>query len=131
MHMECRSVLVVDEDKDVRDTLQEALEEHGYVVHTATNSQEALNFLGSLSKNAIPGCIILDLAMPIVNGPEFLKRIETDYKDEFGEIPIITTSANLNYVDPSSIGQDARSIKKPLNLNVLYDAIEHHCRWSM
>lgn len=48
--MECRSVLVVDDDQAIRDSLQEALVMEGYVVHTAINGQDALDFLNSLSK---------------------------------------------------------------------------------
>ena len=125
--MESRSVLVVDEDKDIREALQEAFKMQGYVVHTAINSNEALDYLGTLSKDAFPGCIILDLAMPVMNGPEFLKHIETEYKNEFGDIPIINASANLIYVDASGIDESPNEIKKPLKLEMLFKAIEHHC----
>lgn len=125
--MECRSVLVVDEDKDIRDALQEAFKAQGYDVHTAINELEALDLLNNLSSNAFPGCIILDLAMPVMNGPEFLKHIETEYKNEFGDIPVITASANLIYADAAGFDQDSLKIKKEMNFDVLYKAIEHHC----
>lgn len=128
--MECRSVLVIDEDKDVRTTLQEALEVQGYVVHTAISGQEALEFLDKLPQDSVPGCIIMDLAIPIINGPEFLKHIETCYKNEFGDIPIIVTSANLCHVDTSDINLEDRMIKQPISLNLLYEAVGHHCRFS-
>lgn len=125
--MKCRSVLVIDDDQDIKEGIQEALVTYGYVVHTAANGQEALDYLNNLSKDALPGCIILDLAMPVMNGPEFLKHIETSYSDDFGDIPIIVASANLSHVEASSISKATLKMKKPFELDVLYKAIEHHC----
>lgn len=125
--MECRSILIVDNDKDIRDSLDVALKVKGYIVHTASNDKDALDLLGNLPQDSVPGCIILDLAVPIINGPEFLKHIETNYKDEFGEIPILVTSANLKYIEPSKIGHESFKRGNPTCFDELLRAVEHHC----
>ncbi len=125
--MECRSVLIVDDDQDIRNTLSEALESVGYQVHTAINGKDALDVLKRFPKDQLPGCILLDLSMPVMNGPDFLKSIETEYRDEFGEIPIIVASANLAHFDDKSLVKSVQQLRKPMDLADLYKAIEHHC----
>lgn len=62
-----------------------------------------------------------------MSGSEFLKNIETDYRHEYGKIPIIVASANLSSVETSSIKHSAGQMKKTLDFDTLYQAIEHHC----
>ena len=71
-----------------------------------------------------PDVILLDLAMPGVNGWDFLQRLkETGY---LGTIPIIVLSAHL-HVEPQAILQLGVSaiLPKPFNLPELIDLIEH------
>ncbi|HXH74486.1 MAG TPA: hypothetical protein VNJ08_05950 [Bacteriovoracaceae bacterium] len=67
------------------------------------------------------------LSMPIMNGTEFLKKIETEYHEQFGEIPIIVASANLTSIDPISLKHSFGQMKKPLDIDTLYKAVECHC----
>jgi len=59
------SVLVVEDDPDLRETLTALLTHHGYSVHTATNGREAL---ARLRNAPHPGVVLLDLMMPVMNG---------------------------------------------------------------
>jgi two-component system, OmpR family, alkaline phosphatase synthesis response regulator PhoP len=52
-------ILLVDDDPDIRDSLQIILENHGYTVRTATNSQQALAAI----KVKIPDLMVLDVMM--------------------------------------------------------------------
>jgi DNA-binding response OmpR family regulator len=52
-------ILLVDDDADIRDSLQIILESHGYAIRTATNGQEALAAL----KVKMPDLMILDIMM--------------------------------------------------------------------
>ncbi len=67
-----RPVLVVDDDRDIRETLSDILEQEGYPVRTAANGREAL---ASLRAGERPGLILLDLSMPIMSGTEF-RRVQ-------------------------------------------------------
>ncbi len=61
------SVLVVDDDEDMRQILLQLLEYQGWPVHTASDGLEALRALHTYR----PSLILLDLAMPRMNGIEF------------------------------------------------------------
>jgi two-component system phosphate regulon sensor histidine kinase PhoR len=74
-------VLVVDDEKVVRDGCHRVLSGKGYEVATAENGQEALDLLAA---NPVD-LILLDLKMPIMSGEEVLEVTRTDYKD----IPVI------------------------------------------
>ena len=69
-------ILVVDDYADARSSVRDALEELGYEVFEAANGQQALHFLVS---RAAPGIelIVLDLVMPIMDGWQLLKLLNT------------------------------------------------------
>jgi response regulator RpfG family c-di-GMP phosphodiesterase len=66
------SVLVVDDDLDLRESLRDVLTDEGYRVTVAANGQEALRLLPELQR---PCGIILDVAMPVMSGNEFLQAM--------------------------------------------------------
>src|SRR5438094_641244 len=59
------TVLVVDDDRDVREALSELLSDEGYRVFTAAHGGEVLTYL---EENPIPDCLVLDLWMPVMDG---------------------------------------------------------------
>ena len=65
-----RTVLVVDDDEDVRDLICTTLACGGYPAVTAGNGREALDYLRSAP--APPRLVLLDMMMPEMNGWEFL-----------------------------------------------------------
>ena len=66
-----RSVLIVDDDDDVRNLLRRSLEQEGMSVREAINGAEAL---ASITTEA-PDLVLLDLMMPVMDGFEFLRRL--------------------------------------------------------
>jgi CheY-like chemotaxis protein len=70
------SVLIVDDDLDIREALAEALMGRGFDVATAANGLEALRVLRSISDR--PSVILLDLMMPIMDGYAFLEQRRLD-----------------------------------------------------
>jgi CheY-like chemotaxis protein len=117
-----RFILVVDDDRDIRDSLVELLEEHGYPAVGASNGVEALDILRG---SAAPPCLILlDLMMPVMDGREF--REHQLENPAWTEIPVIVISAY------SDVEQQARALavdhlRKPLAMRPLMDAIRRHC----
>jgi two-component system nitrogen regulation response regulator NtrX len=70
------SILVVDDDGDIRMALEMLLKYEGYEVWTAKNGKEALARLASeAAKGRRPGVILTDLKMPEVDGLEFLEKV--------------------------------------------------------
>src|SRR5690242_7201669 len=59
------TVLVVDDDPDVRASISELLEDHGYTAIEAPNGRKALEYL---RQQQAPACLILDFWMPELDG---------------------------------------------------------------
>jgi two-component system response regulator CpxR len=83
-------VLLVEDDLDVRDTLQDLLESEGLDVIPAANGKQAIDFL---TLNDPPGAdlVILDLMMPLVSGWQVLEVLTADRT--LRRIPVIVLSA--------------------------------------
>ena len=60
-----RSVLVVDDDEAIRETLREVLSDEGYLVEVAENGARALERMRAPLR---PGLVLLDLMMPVMSG---------------------------------------------------------------
>lgn len=113
------SILVVEDDAPIRESLKIALESEGYEVRTAEHGRDALNKLDSLPLP--PGLILLDVMMPEMTGLEFLEAILEH--PTWGQIPIIVMSAlGLDAVPPP-----ARTfLRKPIDLDHLLNEIRTH-----
>lgn len=69
-----RSVLVVDDDSGIRDSLAACLESEGYRVSTAQNGASGLEQVQARR----PDLVIVDLIMPVMNGRQFIARLRDD-----------------------------------------------------
>ena len=67
------TILIVEDQPDIRSVMQESLEAVGLSILTAANGQEAL---GKLENNPEVSLILLDLMMPVMNGWQFLSAID-------------------------------------------------------
>jgi CheY-like chemotaxis protein len=82
------NILVVDDDADLRETLQLLLDDSGYGVTAVANGRAALD---QLKAGARPSLILLDLMMPEMNGWQFLERARAD--SMLGSIPVVIMTA--------------------------------------
>src|SRR6266498_1364879 len=71
------TILVVDDDPDIREVLRDRLESLGYEVLTASNGKDALE---SINKQS-PQMVLLDIEMPEMNGLEVLKEVRSRQMD--------------------------------------------------
>lgn len=117
------TVMVVDDDADIRDMLEEALVDEGYGVCTANNGEHALDVLTAMTARSAPPCVVLlDMMMPKMDGNEFMDA--TAKIPELADVPIIVVSAA-----PGKVRQRAgRVVSKPVNLDILLGAIADFCR---
>ena len=111
------TVLVVDDDHDIRTCLGEVLHDQGFVAVTAADGRDALEKLATRFR---PDAIVLDLMMPVMNGFEFLQAMRANA--ELNRIPVVVISANRGY-DERDLGV-AAVLRKPFDLNALVDAID-------
>ncbi len=117
--VERKRVLVIDDDLPLRGMLAAALDKHGYQVLLAGDGAEGQRAL-MIHR---PDLVLLDLAMPEVNGWDFLQRLKES--GHIGQVPIIVVSAHLR-IEPQAILQMGVSaiLPKPFNLPELLDLID-------
>src|SRR5262249_13025177 len=121
--MNGREVLVVEDDNDLRESLTQALSDHGFAVTPASNGQQALDLLRG---GARPALILLDLMMPVLNGWELRAALRDD--PQLADIPQLVISAYMDEAEQHVLSLPADDcIRKPFHIRVLIDAIERHC----
>lgn len=114
-----RTVLIVDDDPDVRTSISDALEEEGYRVHRAANGREALRLLREGA--ALPDVILLDMMMPDMDGWAF--RSEQQKEPRLSRIPVLIFSAYSLPIDAATQLDAAGFLKKPIRMAELYRAL--------
>jgi CheY-like chemotaxis protein len=113
-------VLVVDDDRDLRETLVEILEERGYQVSQAGDGAQALHVLEAGATK--PSLILLDLTMPGMDGSAF--RTEQLKDPALAAIPILVFTAD-GHAREKAEGMGAQGlVRKPLELKTLLAAID-------
>ncbi len=113
------TILVVDDDDDIRNTLQEILEAEGYQTVKAANGQAALELLDQIPP---PSLILLDWLMPHMTGDEFLVKFATT---PHASIPVILLSAGKDIPD---VEKAVAVANKPIDLNALLALVECHLK---
>lgn len=114
-----KNILVVEDNKEIQDSLKVALEVEGYNVFTADNGKEGLD---ALNKMPTPCMILLDLMMPVMNGWEFVEEISKDIM--LSSIPVVVVSA---FGDKKGTPKTEGYIQKPVDLDALLNTVSKHC----
>jgi CheY-like chemotaxis protein len=112
------TVLVVEDEKELREMMCEVLELNGYTVVTAPEGQAALEALERIDHLCL---VLLDLLMPGMNGWELMKQIRA--RSEYATTPVIVHSSA-----PESAPQGAtRVLRKPVEFQRLLDVVREFC----
>lgn len=111
------SILVIDDDDDVRSLLEEGLSIAGYEVRAAANGVTGLAMMGC----SRPDLLLIDYLMPGLNGAEVVKQA----RERGFDMPVIfaTGYANTRALDAAA-GLKATVLAKPFSLGDLQQAIE-------
>jgi signal transduction histidine kinase len=109
-------ILLVEDDRGIRNVLGTILEEHGYVVTAVGNGRQALH---RLQTRRAPDLIILDLRMPVMDGWQFRAAQKAD--PTLAEIPVLALSADGS-AQAEAIDA-AAYIRKPLSTDVLLGTV--------
>ncbi|MCF6366941.1 MAG: response regulator transcription factor [Bacteroidales bacterium] len=113
-------ILIVDDEKDVREILQYNIKKEGYTVYTAKNGDEAIEIV----KNKKPHIIILDVMMPVTDGYQTCANIR-ELPDNNDTIIIFLSARNEDY--SQIVGFEAGGddyITKPVSPKVLLSKIK-------
>jgi CheY-like chemotaxis protein len=116
------SILVVDDQQAIREMFAALLEDEGYTVACAANGKDALDYLRQAKE--LPGLILLDLAMPVMTGYEFLNEQRQDAM--LASIPVILMTARGHFEQEAVDVHAADYIHKPTDLDALLGAIRYH-----
>lgn len=108
-------LLVVEDDRDIRDAVVEILQDEGYEVAAASDGQEALDHLRSGAPR--PDLILLDLMMPVMSGYQF--RQEQLAIPELASIPVLVITADVNARAKVESLKAAGFVQKPLKIQPL------------
>ena len=118
-------ILLVEDDGDVREAMQEALEDEGYKVVGAIDGLDALERLRGAS--ALPDLVLLDLMMPRMSGAEL--RDAMTKVPEWRTIPVILLSADAQLRSKAEALDVTGYLQKPVTLNKLFETVAS-CRRS-
>lgn len=111
------TVLVVDDDQDIRDSLRALLEDEGYRVRTACDGAEAV-----AAMHEEPPCfVILDLMMPVMDGWEVAGRMHDEA--ELASIPVCVVTATPEWAPADA----ACVMRKPVDIPSLLALVHERC----
>ncbi len=113
-------IMVVDDEAIYLVEFEDLLREHGYRVRAAVDGKACLE----MAEDFRPDLILLDIAMPKLNGIEVLRQLKTN--PAFKRLPIIVVSGKAA---PTDLPKDCRDyvsdfFSKPFDINLLLDRIE-------
>jgi DNA-binding response OmpR family regulator len=110
------SVLLVDDEPDILDTLEDFLGDAGYPTCRALNGALALDCM----EQELPCLVILDLRMPVLDGNEVIERMRRSAR--LASVPVLISTS-----DPSRAPRGIPLLKKPMDLSHLLAAVREHC----
>jgi CheY-like chemotaxis protein len=113
-------LLIVDDDRDLRDSLIDFLTIKGHEVHSAGNGREALAWFKG--RTTFPGLIFLDIVMPVLDGWGFLS-------ERLGHpliklIPIVVMSGSLGITSRAMAAGAVHVLHKPFGTQDMLPVIE-------
>ena len=114
-----KSVLVVEDDEAIRDSLMTVLREEGFLVYEAANGVEALSLLQS--KRLKPNLILLDMVMPLMSGAELLAVIEKE--EDLNGVPVaLLSAARVDTISPMAVA----NLAKPVEIEDLLTVVHRY-----
>jgi CheY-like chemotaxis protein len=112
------TVLLVEDEEDLREGLRDALEYNGYRVFAAADGQAALDQLGRLDHVCV---VLLDLLMPGMDGWDFFERIRS--LPAYADVPVVVQSSAPSRAPPGA----TRVLQKPVKFEQLLAVVREFC----
>ena len=113
-----KTILLVDDEPDIRDVLSLSLSDMGYHVYEAENGDEALRIF----KDVQPAMVMTDIKMPGMDGIELLKKIKHENPET--EVIMITGHGDMDLAIRSLKFEATDFITKPINVDALELALQ-------
>lgn len=110
-----KTVLVVEDEEDIRETLCEFLDRAGYKTISAKNGREALEMMHA---SASPDAILMDMMMPLMGGEELLGILAAH--PSWKTIPVLMMTAATLLAQPANL---AAFVRKPFRANQILSSL--------
>ncbi len=116
-----RTVLIVDDEPDVRLVARVILEAAGYEIEEAESGEAALDVLG---RSPMPDVLLLDVRMPGIDGWEVLRRVR-DSPGRLCELPVVIFTADIASAELAPVALRDREffLGKPFDPDDLIDLV--------
>ena len=115
-------ILVVEDDRDIQETLVSLLGDFGYAVRTAANGQDALCVLAS---GPPPRLILLDQMMPVMNGEQLIEHLRISADPSSALLPICVLTAAHDFRRERDV---VAILRKPFDEGALMEIVDRYCR---
>jgi CheY-like chemotaxis protein len=116
-----KTILVIEDEKELAEILRDELSSQNYRVVTAHNGREGLDLLQTVE----PDLIICDRAMPLMSGYELLERIRGAYP-QYANLPFVFLTALADPRDRHSVDHlnPTAYLEKPVNFDKLTNTVK-------
>jgi CheY-like chemotaxis protein len=116
------TILIVDDDFDMRDSLVDILEDEGFDIAKAADGLEALTYLRA---HPAPRLILLDWMMPRCDGANFRAQQRAD--PALADIPVVLLTADARVEEKVTALQVNDFLLKPVKLHRLLEVVRKYC----
>jgi two-component system chemotaxis response regulator CheY len=110
-----RVCLVVDDSRVVRRVARRILESHGFTVEEAEDGSVALD----ACRRCLPGCVLLDWNMPVMDGIAFLKALRAAFGPDRPPVLFCTTENEISFIEQAIEHGAQEFIMKPFDEEIL------------
>lgn len=116
MSIQPKTILIVEDERELLHILNDDLSSRGYKVEMARNGQDGLEKLQGVE----PDLVICDRAMPVMSGYQFLERLRGSYP-QYNNLPFIFLTALTDPRDKHSVDHlnPTAYLEKPVDLEKL------------
>lgn len=125
--MSAGTILIVEDNPEVRETLQDVFELEGFRVRTAEDGEVGLRLLDEIGR---PCLIVLDLMMPVMDGWQFLEALRTRPQGARDALPVVVLSGVTDALEMDDIRAlyDCMVMRKPPHIDVLLERARASCQ---
>jgi CheY-like chemotaxis protein len=119
MNASTTTILVIDDDQDIREMVGLVFEIRGHRALLAADGGEAFDLL---HRGVVPDVILLDIMMPGMNGVDFMRTLKSD--PNLADIPVVVLSGDASARKTATQLAAAACLSKPIDVDRLLEAVE-------